>query len=87
MFKREWVGGAFGAKVYMKNTGYCIVGTTRKLNRSSNIFYFDVCYSLVLQLSVFNSLLYIVILYLPFAGIIVFMRSPFPVIIYKYEQS
>ena len=87
MFKREWVGGTFCAKVYMKNTDYCSVGTTRKLNRSSNIGYFDVCYSLVLQLSVFNSLLYIVILYLLFAGIIVFMRSPFPVIIYKYEQT
>ena len=73
----EWVAGTFCAKVYMKNTDYFRVGTTRKLNCSSNIFYVDVCHSLVLQLSGFNSLLYIVILYLPFAGIIVFMRSPF----------
>ena len=49
----EWVAGTFCAKVYMKNTDYFRVGTTRKLNCSSNIFYFDVCYSLVLQLSIF----------------------------------
>ena len=49
----EWVASTFCAKVYMKNTDYFRVGTTRKLNCSSNIFYFDVCYSLVLQLSVY----------------------------------
>ena len=78
MFNDRRVGGTFCAKVYIKNTDYFRVGTTRKLNRSSYIFYFYVCYSLVLQLSVFNSLLYMVILYLRFAGVIVFMRSPFP---------
>ena len=87
MFNDRRVGGTFCAKVYIKNTDYFRVGTTRKLNRSSYIFYFYVCYSLVLQLLVFNSLLYIYCNTVPAFCTRYCIHAISLSVIYKYEQT